>query len=213
MAQTRPRARAPGQRTSILYVLIGINVAVFLLWQVAQSSQFFLDLMAANFLVSLDAMYGGRVWTLLTSAVSHIDLGHLAFNMLALWVFGRSVELTIGWKRTLHLYVAGGIVASLGHVLFSLLAATGTPALGASGSVMALAVVYAALFPKRTLMINFILPVPAAIAVAGYLLLDVFGVFSAGSGVAHAAHLGGAAYGLAFFWIRIRPKLRPRARP
>ena len=42
------------------------------------------------------------------------------------------------------------------------------------------------------------------------LVLDVLGVFGGGfSNVAHAAHLGGAAYGLAYWYLRVR---RPKAR-
>ncbi|HHO53684.1 MAG TPA: rhomboid family intramembrane serine protease, partial [Deltaproteobacteria bacterium] len=97
-----------------------------------------------------------------------------------------------------------GIMASAGHVIYSLITQDPTPALGASGSVMALAVLFGAMFPNRTLLLNFFIPVPAALAVAGFILLDIMGAVSGGSQVAHAAHLGGAAYGLAYWYLRIR---------
>jgi membrane associated rhomboid family serine protease len=72
---------------------------------------------------------------------------------------------------------------------------------------MAIAVMFAALFPDRTLLLQFFIPVPAAVAVGGYILLDVLGLVGGGSlggNVAHAAHLAGAAYGLAWWWFRVR---------
>lgn len=182
------------------------------MWQLAARSPMratALGLMRDNFIVSLDAVTDGRVWTLLTSTISHIDPTHLFVNCLALWVFGVEVWRVVGTRGFLHVYVAGGIVASLGHVAYCALAGSSAGALGASGSVMAIAVIYAALFPKRTLLINFFLPVPAALAVAGYLVLDALGVFGGGdSRIAHAAHLGGALYGLGYYLIVVRPYIR-----
>jgi len=188
-------------------VLLGLNVAVYVAWQLAarQSGEAALDFMAANFRVSLGAVLSGRVWTLLTSACSHVEPGHLFVNMLALYVFGRDVLLRVGRVGFVHLYVAGGIVASLGHVLWQVATDSPVAALGASGSVMAIAVVYAALFPRRILMVNFFIPVPAALAVAAYIAIDVVGaVGGLGGSVAHAAHLGGAAYGLSYWLVRLR---------
>jgi len=189
----------------ILFALIALNVAVFLGWNLFDPSVGPSPFMIDNFLVSIDAVDGQRgfrYWTLLTSAFSHIDTAHLVFNMLSLWVFGRDVAAILGPWRFLHLYVVGGILASFGHVLYQGLTGSVEPALGASGSIMAIAVVFAAMFPKRRLLLQFLVPVPAAIAVALYVVLDLVGTLGGGAGqhIAHAAHLGGAAYGL-FYWL------------
>jgi membrane associated rhomboid family serine protease len=113
----------------------------------------------------------------------------------------------VGDALFVHLYVVGALLASVGHVAYGLVSGSPAPALGASGAVMTVAVVYAALFPRRTLMINFFIPVPAVLAVAGYVLLDLFGMLGGNKdGVAHAAHLGGAVYGFLFWllWLRRR---------
>lgn len=201
---------APDRPRSALFALLGINIVVYILWQMLGRSEWGVGLMADHFLVSLEAMTGLRVWTLLTSAFSHLDFSHFLFNMIGLWVFGGAVEQVLGPRRFTHLYLAGGIAASLGHVMFSLVSGSPNPALGASGSVMALAVMFALLFPKRTLLINFFVPVPAGIAVAGYVLLDLAGAVSGGSSIAHAAHLGGALYGYLYYRFAIRPRLRRR---
>lgn len=187
----------------VLYAIMAINVVVWIVWQYTIRGPYE-GLMAANFLVGLEAMQSGRVWTLLTAELSHISLDHLLFNMIGLFVFGRAVGRAVGSLQFLHLYVVGGIVASLGHVAYNAVSGDMVPALGASGAVMALAAVYGALFPDRTLLIGFVLPMPAWLAVLLFILLDVFGLISGGGGIAHAAHLGGAAYGLAFWYLRLR---------
>jgi membrane associated rhomboid family serine protease len=198
------RVRPEPATSRALLGLIAANVAVFALWVLGGRHNAFLS---ANFLVSDDRVLTGRVWTLLTSEFSHTDPMHLLFNMLALWVFGRDVEQVIGSARFIGLYLAGAVAASVAHVVWNLIGAHGVPALGASGAVMAIAVVFGGLFPTRTLMVNFFVPVPAAIAVGIYVLLDVAGVIGGGGATAHAAHLGGAAVGLAY-WLSIRPRIR-----
>jgi membrane associated rhomboid family serine protease len=187
----------------MLYAILAVNVAVFLAWH-SLPPQF----MAANFLVSAERVFSAP-WTLLTSAVSHLDATHLLFNAIGLYVFGREFEARFGPRAFLHLYVAGGVVASLGHVLLGMVMGDAAPALGASGAVMALAVVYGGLFPQRTLMVNFLIPVKARILVALYILMDLFGVMGGGTGIAHGAHLGGALYGLIYYLTVLRP-LTPR---
>ena len=205
-----PSGTPPAPSLAVLWVLLGLNAAVYVAWQAAlrQPGDAAVDFMAANFRVSLDLVAEGRVWTLLTCAFSHVDPGHLMLNMLALWVFGRDVLLRIGSFAFVHLYVVGGILASLGHIAWQIASsdeASGVAALGASGSVMAISVLYAAMFPKRILLVGFLVPMPAAVAVAAYIVLDIVGAFGGvNDRVAHAAHLGGAAYGLAYWLLRLR---------
>ena len=200
--------RIQRRRPIALQVIIGLNIAVFLAWQFAETRPALLDFMISHFLISETHLRAGYVWTLVTSAFSHVDMNHALFNLFALWVFGRDLETIIGRLGFVHLYLAGAILSSLGHVAYQLAVGSQAPALGASGSVMAVAVVYAVLFPRARLLLFFILPVSAAIAVTGYVLIDILGLLTPNSGIAHAAHLGGAAYGLAYGWFRARPLLR-----
>jgi membrane associated rhomboid family serine protease len=189
--------------TQILWVLVGLNVAVFIAWTQARGS-FVQLLMADHFLVSADAMLHYRVWTLLTSEFSHRDPTHLLFNLLGLWTFGRRVGEAVGPWHLLTLYLGGAIVASGAHVVYSLVTGDPAPALGASGAVMALAVAFARLYPNAVLQVWFFFPMPAPVAVAGFLLLDVFGMFGGSSGVANAAHLGGAGFGFLYLESLLR---------
>jgi membrane associated rhomboid family serine protease len=201
MVDMRQRGRDDLENTDrALYGLIGVNVLVFVAWH--WSPPIVQLLMNANFVVSADAIASLRVWTLVTYGFSHVDPSHLVFNLLSLWVFGRPVGRAYGWRDLLQLYFVGAAVAGGAHVLYQLGTGDPSPALGASGAVMALAAVYGATFPDRTVLLFGVVPVQAALLVAGYILLDVFGLVGGGGTVAHAAHLGGAAWGLAFWWWR-----------
>lgn len=188
-----------------LLALVVLNVLVHLAWLFARDSEPALAFMAAHFLVSVGHLGEGHVWTLLTSAFSHLDSWHLIFNLFGLWMFGSDVLAAIGGRRFVALYVIGGILGSVGHLAYQLATGTDAPALGASGAVSAISVVYAVLYPSRVLYIRGFLPAPAPVAVGGYLLLDVIGLSDPGSGIAHGAHLGGALWGLLYgLYLRIR---------
>ena len=72
--------------------------------------------------------------------------------------------------------------------------------LGASGAVYAIIVGFAYLWPKETIILFPIpIPMPAWLLATGYVGLSVFnGITGSSAGVAHFAHLGGAAFGFAF---------------
>lgn len=203
-------------------VLLGLmlaNLAVFALWHTWGLAN--PEVMSDHFVVSLDAVMSGRVWTLLTAEISHLDATHFLVNMLGLAVFGGPVAHRFGAAQTLALYAAGGLVASLAHLGWS--AATGDPtgAIGASGAVYAIAIVFACLHPRATLLVFFLIPTPAWLAVAGFIALDVAGAFGAevdlmgdgtGARTAHAAHLGGALVGALWYAISARRAPAPAGR-
>lgn len=194
-----------------LWVLMGLSVLVYVAWQIGFRNQNepFLSFMSQHFLVSTEAIRSGRVWTVLTSEFSHIEPRHLLFNMIGLWVFGNAVHQVIRDALFIKLYVVSAILASVAHVVFGLFTGDPTGALGASGAVMGIAVVYALLFPNRTLLLFFVIPCPAWLAVILFLGIDLLGVVGTiQDRTAHMAHLGGAAYGLGFYWFWLRTRLR-----
>lgn len=204
---------------TVIHGLIALNVLVYAIWHTwgLDHPGFMLD----QFVVSLDAVLAGRVWTLLTSAVSHVDAMHLLINLIALWVFGVPVARVLGTGRFLAVYVGGAMTASLAHMAWNLVSGDGAGALGASGAIAAFAVIFALWFPRATMLVMFIVPMPAWMAAVLFLALDVLGVFGTevallaegqDAGVAHAAHLGGALVGLvAGLALRPRAEARPAA--
>ncbi len=79
----------------------------------------------------------------------HGDLGHLAGNMLFLWVFGNPVNGTFGHVPYLLFYLAGGLMAGLGFAVDSSGAETAHSLVGASGAVAAVTAAYVAIFPRN----------------------------------------------------------------
>ena len=145
-------------------------------------------------------------WQLLTYAFLHGGLMHLAFNMLALVMFGAPLEYTWGEKRFLTYYVVCVVGAALCQLLVGWWAVSqGTPAyptIGASGGVFGLLLAYGMLFPNQRVML-LIPPIPmkARTLVIVYGLFELMvGVTGLQPGVAHFAHLGGMLFG----WLLIR---------
>ena len=117
--------------------LVALNVAVFALWHTVGRSPAGRAWLVANFLVSVGSIH--RPWTLLLAEFSHVDPVHLLFNMVALWSFGRTLESVLGARRLLTLYVMGGVLASLGYVVYGLAVHSAAPALRDTGVLVVLA--------------------------------------------------------------------------
>ena len=103
-------------------------------------------------------------WQLITYGFAHSPApSHILFNMATLFFLGRDIEFTYGRKEFLRLYLAMLLVAGLGWAITSKL--QGMPdramAYGASGAVAGVVVLYALHFPRRTLLLFFVVPVPA----------------------------------------------------
>ncbi len=141
-------------------------------------------------------------WQILTYMFLHGGFGHLFFNMLALWMFGMELENTWGSKRFLSFYLICGIGAGITNLLVAPLIGLAVPTVGASGGVFGVLVAFGMLFPDRPIYIYFLLPIKAKFFVAAYILLELFyGVTGTASGVAHFAHLGGAAVGFVYIFL------------
>lgn len=195
-------------------VLLIANVLVFLLQQTAGG-----DSIIANFALwplgphqmeRLDngglVSVGFEPWQLVTYGFLHGNYTHIAFNMLALWMFGGPVENALGPRRYTLYYLACVLGAA-----FAQLATTAMfqpddfyATLGASGGVFGLLLAFAILYPQAKVFLFFVpVPVPARIAVIGYMIIElVLGVTGTQAGVAHFAHLGGALVGFALiqYW-------------
>ena len=181
--------------------IIAINVAVFLLQWILPNAR--LDnLLAAS---SRDIFQGGRVWELLTAAFYHEEPFHILINMLVLWFFGRDVEGLYGTRNFVALYVAAAVASTLAWAICDyFLVGNGGIMLGASGAVMAVFVTYALYYPRREVLLFFVLPMPIWLLLVLFLGFDLLmlirelqGTEAAGN-QAYASHLGGALFGYLF---------------
>lgn len=174
--------------------LIIINALVFLA-QSLLDKQFALTARIALWPVESPFFYPYQI---VTHMFSHGSLGHIFFNMFALWMFGKILENVWGSKRFLTFYIICGLGAAVAHLTVEYFLGGVAPAVGASGAVMGVLVAFGYLFPNTELFILFIpFPIKAKWAVIGYVLIDLFGGIASISGdnVAHFAHLGGALTG------------------
>jgi len=144
---------------------------------------------------------------IMASLFLHASPQHLFGNLLFLWVFGNDLEERWGRIRFLLLYVLGGIVATMAHVLTD--PSSTIPMIGASGAIAAVMGAYVIVEPtSRIKTIIFFGPmllrkVKAVWLLLGWLLLQLL-LVGADSGVAWAAHVGGFAFGmlLGIVWRR-----------
>jgi len=200
------------QMAPVVTVTIGINLVVFLLWQLAPGSRGVAEVMVGNFLTSWDLLISGRAWTILTSAYSHMDLMHLLVNMFMLWSFGIGLERVWGRQRFLTLYLVCAVAGSLAHCVTVawLLDMPGRGALGASGAVCGVVMASALQFPKSRVLVFGILPAPALAFVLVMVGFDIWGLINQTRGhvvgIGHAAHLGGGLAGALIFRAYTRPR-------
>ena len=151
-----------------------------------------------------------RPYQIFTHLFTHASLSHIFFNMFNLWMFGRILENVWGPKRFLLFYFACGIGAAAAHLAVQYFTGGYSFAVGASGAVMGVMVGFAYLFPNTELMfIFFPIPIKAKWVVIGMVALDLFsGLGRTSTGIAHWAHLGGAATGfiLVYIWNKTNKK-------
>ncbi len=175
--------------------LIAVNVALFfadsLLGDVLT---YYLALWPLGSVSPAGGYFGFSPWQLVTYSFLHAGIGHLFFNMFALFMFGGELERLWGPRRFLNLYFASVITAAITQLVFSNLSgAAAYPTVGASGGIFGLLFGYARYFPHRTIVLLIPpIPMPAWLFVTLFGLLELYlGVSGSQAGVAHFAHLGG----------------------
>ncbi|HYM36706.1 MAG TPA: rhomboid family intramembrane serine protease, partial [Steroidobacteraceae bacterium] len=145
------------------------------------------------------------LWQLITYGFLHASVTHIFFNMFALFMFGSDIERSMGQRKFLVYYFVCIVGAGLTQLLVMAIGIT-PPAdvVGASGAVFGILLAFAIAFPHRRLIVLPIpIPMPAWLFVTLYSLLELYlGIFQTQQGVAHFAHLGGAAAGylLIVYW-------------
>lgn len=169
-----------------------------------------------------------HIWQLVTYQFLHEGFQHIFFNMFAVWMFGRVMEMQWGSKKFLLFYLICGIGAGLMQELcqfvhyelvfahYEVVAIGGSTipmmhyldqilTVGASGAVYGILLGYGMTFPDNPIfIIPFPFPIKAKWLVIGYVVLELgLGLRnSAADNVAHFAHLGGmlAGFLMILYW-------------
>ena len=139
------------------------------------------------------------LWRIFTYGFCHGGIGHLVFNMYALWMFGQAIEGIYGSKEFLGMYLLAVAVSGLCHVLVALAQHSGIGVIGASGGVMAVVILAALHYPRMLIYLMLVVPMELRWLAVIYVAVDLLGLVGGSGGVSNAAHLGGAAFALAYY--------------
>lgn len=230
----------PGSRFPLLarriftWGTIGANAYVFLMWNTSKPSsrddpdsprqaRLRRDLME-NWTLSQKNLREGRYWTLLTSAFSHRDAGHLLLNMFAFtFVSGLGFSSGLGAARMVVLALGSAVASSASSMLDETTrtgaggggSSPGHAHLGASGMVEGLLVALTLMRPRVPVYVMFVpVAIPLWVAAGAFVAWDYYHLVRErqrgptpgwmGSYVGYSAHLGGAAFGAAYYLLRLR---------
>jgi membrane associated rhomboid family serine protease len=225
--RTGPFSYAP---RTVVGAIIAVNVAVWLI-----DGLFLPDLhirLAVHYNTLSTPWYW---WQFLTAGFAHeVGLGHILGNMLVLFFLGRDIEDLYGPKEFLRLYLATLVFANVVWAVANRIVGmpAGVPDMvlyGASGAIAGIVVLYALNFPNRTLLLFFVIPMPAWVLGALVVAWDIVGAMGGGadSHIAYSVHLAGAAFALLYYqrgwnfsrltagrfhWPRMPLRRKPRLR-
>ncbi|MCC2590256.1 rhomboid family intramembrane serine protease [Chryseobacterium sp. MFBS3-17] len=137
---------------------------------------------------------------LLSAGFLHADLMHLLFNMITLYFFGPIVLQAFGVAGFLAVYFGSVILGNV-FSLYLYQNQSWYSAIGASGGVSGILFAAIAVYPHLELYLFFI-PIP----IKGYIFGVLYFGYSVymmlnprqGDNIGHAAHLGGAFFGLVY---------------
>lgn len=188
----------------VTYVLIALNILAYLL------ERQLIGLHGESYVISgyglvptrISADPSGEAFTVFTSMFMHGGLGHLAGNLLFLWIFGDNVEDAIGHLRYIGFYLSCGVCAALAQILTNI--GSPAPMVGASGAIAGVLGAYLVLYPRAPITVFvgfFLISLPAWVVVGFWFLLQLSGGWAAlgldtSSGVAFFAHIGGFLAGV-----------------
>jgi rhomboid family protein len=179
-------------------------------------------LIIANIVVFIAAGSGAvhtlTVGTVFSSMFVHSSVVQLIGNVWFLWLFGTTLEDTMGPVRFLGFYIGGGLVA-LGVVL-AIDPGASIPTVGAAGAVAAILAGYLLLYPRARVLALVIIvfffgvmEIPTLVMLGAWVVMQA--AFAAAGligdgGFAYVSYLGGFLFGLAAIrLLAARPKPTP----
>ncbi|CAI2304795.1 unnamed protein product [Caenorhabditis sp. 36 PRJEB53466] len=178
-----------------LALLIGLNVAVYLLWKKSSlkpfMNRYFTNSYASKSLCA----------PMLLSVFSHSSIIHLGLNMYVLTTFApHIIEKFLGPEQFWGFYLTAAAVSSLISLVDKAVSRSPIRALGASGAILAVLTYTCMQIPDARLSIIFLpsLEFSAKSAVYGVIAMDLLGIIFRLRIFDHAAHLGGSLFGVAY---------------
>ncbi len=188
-----------GMMTPGVKNLLLANIAVFILQFLAPDlNNFLIQYFGLVPRLALEHLF---LWQFVTYMFLHGGLGHIFFNMFALWMFGVELERNWGTREFFKFYFLTGIAAGLSTALFSW--GSMIPTIGASGAIYGILAAYALFFPDRYVYLYLLFPIKMKYLALILGALEFFSAYNQHqSGIAHIAHLGGMVVG--YFYLRYK---------
>uniref|UniRef100_A0A667YLV6 rhomboid protease n=1 Tax=Myripristis murdjan TaxID=586833 RepID=A0A667YLV6_9TELE len=179
-----------GQRT--VSGIIVANALVFCCWRVPSLQRSMVKYFTSNPASKTLCL------PMLLSTFSHFSFFHMAANMYVLWSFSSSIVSMLGREQFMAVYLSAGVISTF--VSYVCKTATGRlgPSLGASGAIMSVLAAVCTKMPEAKLAIIF-LPMytfTAGNALKAIVAMDTAGLVLGWKFFDHAAHLGGALFGI-----------------
>ena len=204
------------------YAIIAANVAVFVFQLNAlQSGESEVAFARQWYLIPARLFDDpvGAIPTIFTSMFMHGSLGHIAGNMLYLWIFGDNVEDAMGHARYVLFYFVGGVCAATAQILAD---PTSTlPMVGASGAIASVLAAYVFLYPSSPITVINPIPLlwlfwglfwsfPAWLVIGEFFIVNLWDalVNKAQGGVAFMAHVGGFVGGAVLYRLFMAGRAR-----
>ncbi|KAM6326444.1 LOW QUALITY PROTEIN: presenilin-associated rhomboid-like protein, mitochondrial [Podargus strigoides] len=179
-----------GQRT--VTGIIAANVFVFCLWRLPGMRRTMFTYFTS------DPSSRALCSPMLLSTFSHFSLFHMAANMYVLWSFSSSIVSLLGCEQFIAVYLSAGVISTFVSYAAKMVTGRFEPSLGASGAVMTVLAAVCTKMPEAKLAIIFL---PMFTFTAGSALKAIIAFDTAGLALGwrlfdHAAHLGGALFGM-----------------
>jgi rhomboid protease GluP len=186
--------KMPERKPIMTSMLIGISILFFAIQYLVKSATG-IDLLFLYGGKINEAIMAGQVWRLLTPALFHSSILHIALNMYALYIIGRRLERFYGHGRFLLLYV---LSAFAGNVLSFVL--TPAPSLGASTAIFGLLAAEGVFIFQNRKLFGSVRTRQMITNLGVILMLNLVFGFMSGSNVDNMGHIGGLLGGIFFAW-------------
>ena len=184
----------------VMWALLTINLGAWLAVSIVGSTE------DPELLLDFGAMFGplvaqGESWRLLTALFLHVGIPHLAFNSLALFMFGQLVEGLYGHTKFIIIYMVSGLAGSIASYTLSPIGLS----VGASGAIFGVLGAFGAYFvAQRHMLGTFAQRNLIAIVFLAAVNL-IYGLIT--PGIDNWAHLGGILGGSCIGFI-LAPRFR-----